>query len=83
MGDAAVQLDRQRWLNAQIGEGQARLRACNMHEWTRTAKMVAGNNTKDAVPRATQGPQGVLMTGDSKAFTNHLETLLRGESHIC
>ena len=84
--DAAVQLDRQRWLDAQIEEGQARLRAGNMRAWARTAKMVAGRNTKDAIPRAMRGPQGVLMTGDSgvrEAFTDHFETLLGGESDIC
>eukprot|EP00955_Chlamydomonas_euryale_P048799 354078-Chlamydomonas_euryale.AAC.5 len=45
-----------------------------------------GVTLKDAVPRALQGPQGVLVTGDSgvrEAFTNHFETLLGGESDIC
>eukprot|EP00955_Chlamydomonas_euryale_P112076 366111-Chlamydomonas_euryale.AAC.5 len=48
--------------------------------------MVASINTKDAVPHATRGLQGVLMTGDSEvreAFTNHFETPLGGESAIC
>eukprot|EP00955_Chlamydomonas_euryale_P061441 358031-Chlamydomonas_euryale.AAC.13 len=48
--------------------------------------MVAGKNTRDAVPIAMQGCQGVLMTGDSgvrEAFTNHLERLLGGKSDIC
>eukprot|EP00955_Chlamydomonas_euryale_P098821 365172-Chlamydomonas_euryale.AAC.6 len=56
--DAAVPLDRQRWLDAQVEEGQARVRAGNMRAWAQTAKMVAGKNTKDAAPCAMQGPQG-------------------------
>eukprot|EP00955_Chlamydomonas_euryale_P013005 140449-Chlamydomonas_euryale.AAC.14 len=45
--DAAVQLDQQRWLGAQIGEGQARLRVGNMRVWAWTVKRVAGENTTD------------------------------------
>eukprot|EP00955_Chlamydomonas_euryale_P067865 359953-Chlamydomonas_euryale.AAC.2 len=50
--DAAVQLDRQRWLDAQIEAGHARLCAGNIRAWAGTAKMAEGKNTKDAVPRA-------------------------------
>eukprot|EP00955_Chlamydomonas_euryale_P041349 351960-Chlamydomonas_euryale.AAC.6 len=42
---------RQRWLDAQIEEGQARLRAGKMRAWARTAKMVASKNGRRPMGR--------------------------------
>eukprot|EP00955_Chlamydomonas_euryale_P112089 366111-Chlamydomonas_euryale.AAC.18 len=48
--DPEAQQDLQKWLDAQNEEGQARLRAGNMRDWARTAKLTSSKTHKGRRP---------------------------------
>jgi hypothetical protein len=83
--DAAVQRDRERWIDQQVAGAEEMLRKKNLRQFYRACDRLAGRSRSHQIPPAMRDVAGALQSGPDgvmKAMTEAFDKLYGGETKL-